>query len=163
MFSNTPKNNVFIAIKTLLQILNKKISNPTIQRFLDLHPNDLSILAIKDCLKEFEVDTVVVKADKALLTEAQFFPFIAHLQFPSISFVTVTGISDGFVKYIDGAGKKISTKVENFVLRWDGVKLVPTSMKGGNEPSYLVKNLAEAMSEFKLFGIFAFRFWGIFY
>ncbi|RZJ77469.1 MAG: hypothetical protein EOO47_16725 [Flavobacterium sp.] len=153
MFLSKPRNNVFIAIKAIFQILGKKISNPTIQRFLDLHPNDLSILAIKDCLSEFDIESMVIKANKDKLLDTQAFPFIAHLEYPSISFVTVTNIADGLVVYIDGEGKEISTKLANFIKRWDGIKLIPTSVKTGDEPSYNIKNLVDWLSRLKLFGI----------
>jgi len=131
--------NLENSIRVLTQYLDElkvNVTPATVQRCLLDHPNYPSLLSYIDCLNEWKIPNRAVKIKSAEYRPDRFsFPFVAHLQIPTSSFVVLHNISNGVVSLSDEHGNTEMSEQE-FLKKWDGIILFATPGKDSGETNY---------------------------
>ncbi|MCZ4224446.1 vitamin K epoxide reductase family protein [Pedobacter rhodius] len=106
------------------------------------HPGYPSILALSDCLREWNVDNYTYRIDKAdFETGDLLFPFAAHFTEKGGRFVLVQGIEKGNVYYTDEGERNGIMTEEEFLKRWDGIAFHAEGRTTSGEKSYRLNYL----------------------
>ncbi len=149
-FSGIRENPVAATVQ-LLSRLKVQVTETTITKVLNEHPDYPSLLSISDGLRQWQIDNICLKLEPDRLDELPL-PFIAHLKIGNGQFVTVTQITADEIDYIlSEQGKRtVSKSRDAFLKEWSGVVLVaePTSKSG--EKEYAISRKKELFRSFKI-------------
>jgi uncharacterized membrane protein len=141
------KSNCFLAAKQLLAILNVKISDTTLKKEIEEHPDYPSLLSISDVLNTYHVENLSVKFQHDQFVNIPT-PFITPIKDSKIitdSFTVVKGITADTVHFFDPEKNQwvISSK-NDFLKRWtSGIVLLTEVESGAGEKEYDRKIRAE--------------------
>ena len=150
------ENTVAVLI-TLLQKLQVKVTNSTVNETLQQHPSYPSILSISDSLKKWSVDNIVSKLDAEQLSQLSF-PCIVHLNAGGGSFVILTAVNDNNISYVDGNNQQHTQPMETFLKLWSGVVLLTDENKNSGEIAYKANRTKERVQDAFTLGLFLFPF-----
>jgi uncharacterized membrane protein/protein-disulfide isomerase len=135
-----PKSNgpeIAIALASLLKV---KISDTTLTREIDQHPDNPSLLSISDVLNTYGVENLGIRFDESRFAEIPV-PFVTQINGVKINlnfFTIVKEIKDGLVRFIDPEKRGWSTLViQDFIERCSGVALLMEVGDDAGEKDYL--------------------------
>jgi len=136
------KSNTETILKLFLKTINANVNSQTASKCLERHPNYNSLLAISDCLNEWDISNRAVKIDKSGFSDDDLtYPFIAYLGDKNGSFILVKRISGTTVNYFDENGKNASIDRDHFFLMWDGILLEAEVNSYGKEKNYRINRI----------------------
>lgn len=116
------------------------------------HPDYPSMLAISDCLKQWKVENIAIRAEKDKIEEIPL-PFIA---FMGREFKTVTQITGDEVYFLNDDNKIQKESKEKFLNSWNGVALVAEVEEGAGEKEYNTKKQKENIQSLTIPAIIGF-------
>jgi len=117
------KPNAVYILKLLVQKLKIPVSTYTLAQEVKAHPDYPSMLALSDCLSNWNVPNQAFKVDKEnCQLEDLPLPFIAHLKTEGGTFVLISE-TDPEIVYSDEHEKSGRLAVNEFMEQWDGVML----------------------------------------
>jgi uncharacterized membrane protein len=135
-----PKINGPEITSLLVELLNVKISESTIKKELEQHPDYPSLLSISDVLKSYGIENIGIKFNHNKFTEIPV-PFIT--QFKSVErgiqfFTVVKDIKENIIHFLDP--EKHSWRVlakDDFLKRCSGVALLTEAGDDAGEKNYV--------------------------
>ncbi|MBC7652669.1 MAG: thioredoxin domain-containing protein [Deinococcales bacterium] len=136
-FTLTVYPNPIQATIQLLKQLKVKVTNTTISKTLEQHPDYPSLLSIHDALPQFNIDALAIDADKTRIVEFPL-PFMAYTTIKGGSFVTVYAINNNVVSYYNGseADNTTTTSLGEFNTIWTGKTLLVDAKPNAGEANY---------------------------
>ncbi len=138
--------NPVTAVIQLLRQLKVNVTDGSVNEAILSHPDYPSILAVSDCLKQWLVENVAIRADKERIDEMPL-PFIA---FMGREFKTVTKVSIQEVSFLNDDDKRQKENKENFLKTWSGVALLAEAQEGAGENDYDLKKRKENIQSFTI-------------
>lgn len=135
------------AVLYLLNLLPVKITKSTLRKDLSEHPDYPSMLAIKEVISKYGVDSLAIRIPRTDWDENLQPPFLAYLNGVNSSkrlIVVVTNHSDASVEYYDPRDKKI--KVVNnseFDKQYSGTLMAVASGDNAGEKEFSKNNKIE--------------------
>lgn len=134
--------NLEAILSALLKNLKIKVTASAADTCLKEHPGYPSVLALSDCLREWNVDNYTYRIDKTdFETGDLLFPFAAHFTEKGGRFVLVHGIEEGNVYYTDEEERKGIMAEQEFLNRWDGIAFHAEGKITSGEKSYRLNYL----------------------
>ncbi len=131
------KDNMVVILLGLIKGLNVRVSSFTVRKTLLSHPDYPSLLAISECLKEWNVPHETFRADKNDVDVNEItFPFIANLSPHGGNLVLVHDINSGKVKYSDCLNRYVIIDEADFISQWDGIVLLAENSTKSGEKNY---------------------------
>jgi len=131
------KPNLESVLQSLIKSLNVRIMPQTVAQSLQDHPEYPSLLAISDCLTEWNIENQVYRITKEDYdVDDLLFPFIAHLPEKGGRFILVNHIEKGNVNYSDEIHQGANLPEEEFLKRWDGIALHAEKNINSGEKEY---------------------------
>lgn len=119
----------------LLRALDVKVNKSVIESSLRQHPEYPSILAISDCLDDYEVENYCYRIDKKQIkVEELVFPFLAH--YYDTRFVLVKSISNDRVSYSDEHVEDGVMSFNELLHLWNGITFHATPNEKSGELNY---------------------------
>jgi glutaredoxin len=150
MVSNPYKNLEFV-VKQLLRLLKVKVSTTTIKQKLEEHPESPSLLAISDCLNDWNISTQAYQIPKEDYDPKDLeFPFIAHLNELDGMYIVVHEIKDDQIIYSDEQQSRVSLSELNFLDKWSGAVLFAIANENSGETNYNSKRTEEIVNVVKI-------------
>lgn len=151
LFSSASKVNAVAVTGLLLKKLNVKFSNEGLQQVLEDHPEYPSLLAISDCLTEWQVPNQAYKiAKEDYVVEELEFPFIAHSGANGGNFTLIHSIKNGEVNYSNEKRQNAAMPEADFLKQWSGVVLHAEAGENSAEPKYKENILKENFNNIKI-------------
>ncbi|MBO9676340.1 MAG: thioredoxin domain-containing protein [Sphingobacteriaceae bacterium] len=139
LFKTQQRNLVTIA-NDLLRHLGVKVTSLTVKNCIQNHTEYPSILALSDCLDNWNVKNDAFKIDiPDYDREDLLFPFTAHFPEQGGRFVLVHSIEEGNVCYSDEHHKKALMNEGIFLKRWDGIALYAEKRDLSGESGYMIQ------------------------
>ena len=136
----------------LLQRLQVKITNSTINKALQEHPDYPSLLSINDVLNQFNINTAAVNVEKEKITALPL-PFIAHITNKGGGFVTVTDIKDNSLTYYttkEDYRNTVSVLIDEFTKIWSGNTILAEAKCNAGEHNYTLQRRKELLEGIKI-------------
>lgn len=131
------QENPVAVVNALVKKLNILVSSFTIKQSLQEHPDYPSLLAVSDCLTQWNIPHQAYQIDKTQYqAEELAYPFIAHLSLNGGQFILVQAIAKGQVHYSDEQETKASLSELEFLKRWDGIVLYAEKAENSGEENY---------------------------
>jgi len=147
---STYNNNIISVVSKLLDILKVSVSDTSIHERLEEHPEYPSLLAISDCLNEWNISNQAYQIPKADYDSHDLqFPFIAHFNSLGGSYILVHDIKDNNVVYSDEANHKALLDETDFLEKWSGIILFATANEKSGEANYHTKRMHEIINAIK--------------
>jgi protein-disulfide isomerase len=153
MVSNKSLNNenILNVVSQLLRQLKVTVSATTIQEKLEEHPEYPSLLAISDCLNDWNISTEAYQIPKADYDPNDLkFPFIAHLDAFEGSYMLVHQVQNQVVSYSDEQNSFASLSETDFLNKWSGITLFATATEKSGEANYRFKRVQETVDGVKV-------------
>lgn len=126
-------DNLLRVTAQLLESLRVKVSNTTLKETLLSHPDYPSLLSISDSLKRWQVDSMALKVTPDKLEELPA-PFVAFVK--GQRFLTIKGVKDSKVTWINFKNEEQTESKEDFLKRWEGIALLTQAGKKSGETNY---------------------------
>ncbi|WP_426327273.1 vitamin K epoxide reductase family protein [Pedobacter sp. R-06] len=137
LYKRTRPNLESILIE-LLKNINVKVTQFASDACLQAHPEYPSLLAVSDCLNEWDIDNKAYKLSKDNYNTSDFsFPFIAHLKEDNGKFLIINSIGEDGVNYTDENKQNGLINEKDFLTRWDGIILYAQKKQSSGEKGYL--------------------------
>lgn len=136
----------------LLKQLEVKVTNTTLQKELQNHPDYPSLLSIHDVISNYGVESISFKTDVEKFLQLPT-PFIAQIKkdkFTPDLFTVIQDITDSFIRYYnpDIHGWQ-SVSIEEFEKIWiSRIALLPYADNKRDEDNYKVKKREETQAQF---------------
>lgn len=141
-----PKSNGPEIAAMLASLLQVNVSETTLQREIEEHPDYPSLLSVSDILKSFGVENLAIRISEDKLTEIPL-PFIAQIQGEESAFkffTIIKEINNKQLHYFDPEKHQWAfIDKEDFLLRFSGVILLVSRTEKGGELDYTEKVKAE--------------------
>lgn len=145
-----PKTNGPQIAEVLISLIGVKISNSTLIKEIEEHPNYPSLLSISDVLTNYGVDNIGIKFDIAKINSLPS-PFITQLQgekSDTLFFTVVKEIKDSLIVLYDPEKHKwAKLSFAEFKERCSRVALLVEVEDGAGEPDYKVIRKKEKKKE----------------
>lgn len=145
-----PKTNGPQMAEVLISLLNVKISNSTLVKEIEEHPNYPSLLSISDILTTYGVDNIGIKFDIAKIASLPL-PFITQLQGQKsfdLFFTVVKEVKTNTVVLYDPEKHKwTDISFEEFREKCSRVALLVEAEDGAGESDYKIKRKEEKKKE----------------
>ena len=145
-----PKTNGPQMVEVLISLLNVKISNSTLIKEIEEHPNYPSLLSISDILTAYGVDNIGIKFDIAKIAGLPL-PFITQLQGQKsfdLFFTVVKEVRNNTVVLYDPEKYKwTDISFEEFREKCSRVALLVEAEDGAGESDYRIKRKEERKKE----------------
>ncbi|MBT2559782.1 thioredoxin domain-containing protein [Pedobacter sp. ISL-68] len=124
-------------LTALLNQLRIKVTPVTSDRCIQDHPEYPSVLALSDCLSEWNVENQTYRIEKNDYDPKElFFPFLAHLRENGGRFILILNIDDGKVNYSDGQHQELVMTEDELLKKWDGIALHAEKKVDSGEKNY---------------------------
>ncbi len=151
LLSFTNYSNPVQATIHLLQQLKVNVTNSTVSKTLEQHPDYPSLLSINDALPQFNVNALAIKADKARIKDFPL-PFMAHITAKGGSFVTVYAINGDKLSYYTSNDLKtsITTTLQEFLNNWSGKTLLAEPKANAGEPDFALQRRKELLQNARI-------------
>jgi uncharacterized membrane protein len=134
-----PATNATSVTFHLINLLNVKLTESSIKKDLEQHPDFPSLLSISDTLNKFGINNLSLKISATDLSVVPT-PFITQLNAPNSGidyFTVVTQIKKDTVHYLDPESQKmVPAATELFTKRWKNIVLVPEANENAGEANY---------------------------
>ncbi|MES2652237.1 MAG: cysteine peptidase family C39 domain-containing protein [Bacteroidota bacterium] len=127
-------NAVWITAQ-LLKSMSVKFSLTGLEEKLEAHPDYPSMVAISDCLTEWQVANEALRVPKEHFKDLPL-PFIAHCNVNGGTFILVHGREGIQIRYSDEKKQNSLMQEKDFVQRWSGVVLLAEADEDSGEPGY---------------------------
>ncbi|OQP57763.1 hypothetical protein A3860_09050 [Niastella vici] len=151
-----PKTNCFESAKLFADLLRVKITNASLTKDIEEHPDYPSLLSISDVLNSYGISNISASFDKNSFFEVPT-PFITNLRGikrPVNYFAVVSSINNGAVRYYDHENARWETcGADDFYERSSGVILMAEVEEGAGEIDYNKKIRQENNKQFFLAAI----------
>lgn len=155
-----PKTNGPEITEKLIELLNIKISNTTLTKEIEEHPNYPSLLSISDILNNYGVENIGIKFDITKMASLPV-PIVTQLeglQSNLLFFTVVKEIRENTIILYDPEKHKwAELSFEEFKYRCSRVALLVEARENAGEPNYKSKRKEEKKSAMinytKIFGI----------
>lgn len=149
--SAQPLANAIAVPRLLIKELGIKISDTSLKLKLEEHVDFPSLIAISDCLSEWNIPNLAVQIpkEKYNVDELQF-PFIAQIPFDGGQFMLVHEIENGTVVYSDEKLTRKRINESDFLKSWAGVLLYAEANQESGEKNYLRKQIFGIISDLKI-------------
>jgi uncharacterized membrane protein len=135
-----PKTNGPEIAILLTDLLNVKISDTTLTREIEQHPDNPSLLSVSDVLNTYGIANIGVKFDKEKFAEIPM-PFVTQvkgLKNKSKFFTIASRVEGNSVQYYDPEKHRWSSLDKNdFIERCSGVALLIEAEEGAGEKDYI--------------------------
>jgi len=139
LFLFDPTPNAPQITKLLLDILNVKISETTLKKEIEEHPDYPSLLSISDVLNSYHIENLTVKFQRDQFVSIPT-PFITQIKSEKSSsdfFTVVKEINNGTIHFFDPEKNKWNIKSnEAFLKRCSGIVLLTEAEDGVGEKEY---------------------------
>lgn len=123
--------------RALLNQLKIRVTPVTSDRCIQEHPEYPSVLALSDCLSEWNIENQTYKIEKSDYDPKDLlFPFLAHLKEKGGWFILVNNIDGGKVTYSDGQHQNLVMSEDELLKRWDGIALHAEKKENSGEKEY---------------------------
>lgn len=133
----------------LLRALNVKANKSVIKKSLKEHPEYPSVLAISDCLADYEVESYCYRVDKKQIKiEELVFPFLAH--YYDTKFVFVNSISNDRVSYSDENVEDGTMSFNELLHLWNGITFHAKPNEKSGEVNYYTNRVNSFIFSLKL-------------
>lgn len=150
LFTNIKPNPVAVT-ELLLEQLHVKVNSGTLQQTLEDHPEYPSLLAISDCLAEWQVPNQAYQIEKSEFDADEMeFPFIAHCNNNGGSFMLAHEIAGAKVVYSDENDIRAVMPEAEFLKKWSGIALHATASEKSGELNYHSNRLKERFNAVKI-------------
>ncbi|HEY4326117.1 MAG TPA: vitamin K epoxide reductase family protein [Mucilaginibacter sp.] len=137
-----PKLNGPEITSLLAELLEVKISEGTIKKELEQHPNYPSLLSISDVLNNYGIENLTVNVDDDKIAKASV-PFITQIKGAKSNtdfFTVVKGIGDDSIHYFDPESQRWRfSSLPDFIKKCSGIVLLTEVKDGAGEKEYLEK------------------------
>jgi uncharacterized membrane protein len=158
MNSNLPMNiftfkrpNLEAILSALLKNLKVKVTVSAADTCLTEHPQYPSVLALSDCLRDWNVDNETYSIDKTDFESGDLlFPFAAHFTEHGGRFIVVHNIAKGSVYYTDEQNSKGFMGEQEFLDRWDGIAFHAESKTTSGQKDYRLHYIADIIKKLLL-------------
>ncbi|MFC3560534.1 vitamin K epoxide reductase family protein [Pedobacter jamesrossensis] len=138
--------NLEAILSALLKSLKVKVTASAADACLTDHPEYPSILALSDCLRDWNMDNQTYRIDKAdFQTGDLLFPFAAHFTEMGGRFILVHVIEKGIVHYTDEENRQGIMDEQEFLSRWDGIAFHAEKKPTSGEKDYQEKYLKDIL------------------
>ncbi len=141
------QENVHFMTAHFLKLLGVKVNLPSLEDAFEEHPDFPSLLAIKDVLSRFRVDSVAIKLADDRLSEIQL-PFLSRTkadEFGAQNFTIVKPLETGGFEFLHPkSGKWVAFEKEEFDGLLTPIALFAEAAEGSGEKDYQAKRKAEA-------------------
>jgi uncharacterized membrane protein len=139
--------NSEIVTYTLLKKIGGKVSDITVKNCLNNHPDYPSLLAIRGCLNEWNIDNYGHRINKEEINVNEIStPFIAHVYG---KFILVNKIKSDAVLFTDENDKNGKFTIEQFLKRWGGIALHATVNNNSGESNYTLNRIHSVLQSLK--------------
>ena len=146
-----PVSNAIAVPRLLLKALGIKVTDKTLKDKLEDHPDFPSLMAVSDCLNEWQIPNAAYHIPKAeSKAEELQFPFIAQMPANGGQFVLVHQIANGKAIYSDEKVKRKEITEKEFLKGWSGILLYAEATEKSGEEAYVGKKLLETIDELKI-------------
>lgn len=131
-----PTDTLVEFTKTLLKLLDVKVTSKTIEKTILRHPHYPGILALSDALTDWNVKNITLQIDVSKLSLLPT-PFIAHLH-PSNddNLMIICKIRNDIVEFSKTMNKTNEIPLEIFTEHWSGVVMVLETNEDSGESQY---------------------------
>jgi len=143
------------ALILLINALNVKVSNTSINETLKNHPNYPSLLSLSDSLNHWGVENIGAHIESDKLAELET-PFLAHItNGTEESFILIQDVEENFIRYRKNPNsKKVITKSKtDFLKEWTGVVLLASADESSGEKDFLKTRKREIKKDLTLVGL----------
>jgi len=139
--------NMVSVTHQLLDQLKIKVNVSSITAKISSHPQFPGLIAIQDCLADFNIIANSYSINKELYNLSQLqYPFIANLSNYYDSLVLVHNISNGYISISNKKNKTVLVSEDDFLANWDGILLFALPDENSGEVDFYknqIKNILE--------------------
>lgn len=140
------QGNVEAVTQLLVKNLKVKVTGTTIKQCLTNHPDYPSLMAVDDCLTEWQVANAAYQTDyKNYDSKTMNYPFLAHIKTNGGNLILVYSIIGGEVLYGDEKNRKASMTEVDFLKKWSGTWLYADADEASGEANYKSSDLKEKL------------------
>jgi uncharacterized membrane protein len=130
-------DNLEGVLRKLLAQLKIRVTYGTSDTCAHEHPEYPSILALSDCLSQWNIDNQTYKIESGDYDpEELLFPFVAHLREKGGRFILIHSISQSKVTYSDEQYQHLVMSEDELLKRWDGIALHAEKKEDSGEINY---------------------------
>ncbi|TDQ11763.1 peptidase C39-like protein [Pedobacter metabolipauper] len=145
------KDNATAVACLLINALHVKINPGTVEACLKEHPEYPSLLAVSDCLTEWNIPNQAYKISRKDYDANELeFPFIAHLNTNGGYYMMVHELTDGRIVYSDEERIRKNMSEQDFLKIWSGIVLSADVNENSGEENYPANRLKESFNRLKV-------------
>ena len=154
--SNPDDANATVTLYALLKAMRAKVTQATVQKSLEQHPDFPSVLSLSDVLTDWQVEHVALQLNTPQQLRELPLPFVAHVKNNNGWYVLVTALQGDRITYTDSeegqihagrvhVGRKTESLVD-FARKWSGSVLLAEATAQSGEADYDVSHKQEIIA-----------------
>jgi len=148
-----PTHNLVSISCQFIKLLKINVTETSIQRELESHPDFPSILSLSDSLDKWNIENAALRLDRSRFIELDA-PFLTSTTLDSnTEFVIVNKIDGATLSIIDDTGREKKTGLEQFLDIWSGIAIVAEGNKNSGEKDYVKRAAAEKRGTYRTIAI----------
>ena len=143
------KNNFLDAFTQFIKQLKVPVTESSALEYLEMHPDEGSMLAYADALNHFKIDNAAIRiTQEDLITLPT--PFIAFSQVHGGTFSVVKNLTENTIEWFDTQKGWVIDKLEEFTKTWSGVVLLAETDENSGEKNYSTNRRDEILRNIRI-------------
>ncbi|AQG78831.1 vitamin K epoxide reductase family protein [Spirosoma montaniterrae] len=144
-----PIDNPTATLYALLRSLRVRVTQQTVQNALQSHPDYPSMLALSECLTDWQVDNAALQLNTTEQLRELPLPFVAHQRKQGGEYALVTALTGNQISYTDSEHGRVSQSLTEFEKHWSGVVLLAEATDQSGEADYVENRKRERLNNLR--------------